>query len=121
MSWSGLNSGLYEQISRYAELTDQALVEIRNDRESTSSHGREQLGNVLSELDSRRQEDLSARLIWLVFHDTLKMSGPEIAKLGLRLIQGDRDGSVINSLERLAAALAEEQAEVRSRMRGSVR
>lgn len=121
MSWSGLNSGLYEQICRYAELTDQALVEIRNESAGTSGHGREQLGRVLSELSSKRQEDLSARLIWLVFHDTLKMSEQGIAKLGNRLIQGDRDGSVITSLERLATALAQEQAEVRSRMRGSVR
>jgi len=121
MSSSGLNSGLYEQICRYAELTDQALVEIRKEHDSAVGRFREQLGKFLTELDSARQEDLSARLIWLIFHDTLKMSGTEITKLGKKLIQGSQDGAVITSLERLASALAQEQAEVRSRMKGSVR
>jgi hypothetical protein len=121
MSWSGLNSGLYEQICRYAELTDQALVELKGETHVTSGPGRERLGKFLSELDSLRQENLSARLIWLIFHDTLKMSAVEIGKLGKTLIQGAGDDSVIAPLEKLAAVLAQEQAEVRSRMRGSIR
>jgi hypothetical protein len=116
-----LNSGLYEQICHYAELTDQALVELRDETERASNPGLERLGALLSELDSMRQQDLSARFIWLIFRDTLRMSGKEIAKLGRTLIQGGRDESVIASLEKLAAALAQEQADVRSRMRGSVR
>jgi hypothetical protein len=121
MSWSGLNSGLYEQICRYAELTDKALIETRNEGDSSAGRHGEQLGKFLSEIDSLRQEDLSARLIWLIFNDTLKMSGEEIARLGKKLTQGSQDGFVTTSLEKLAVALASEQAAVRSRMRGTAR
>ena len=121
MSWSGLNTGLYEQIRHYAEMTDQALVELKDETNSPKRETRERLGNLLEELDSIRREDLSARLIWLILHETVKMTEQEIVSLGTALLSEGRSESAIKSLEKLAKALAKEQAVVKARMRSGVR
>jgi hypothetical protein len=121
MSWSGFNSGLYEQIRRYAEMTDQALVELKDETAHPGHENRQRLGKLLSEMDTMRREDLSARLIWLILRDSVKMSEQEIAGLGTALLSTGRHESITNSLEKLAQALAQEQAVVKSRMRSGVR
>lgn len=121
MSWSGFNSGLYEQIRRYAEMTDQALVELKDETAHLGHENRERLGKLLSEMDTMRREDLSARLMWLILRDSVKMSEQEITGLGTALLGQEGHESITNSLEKLAQALAQEQALVKSRMRSGVR
>jgi hypothetical protein len=121
MSWSGFNSGLYEQIRRYAEMTDQALLELKDESDHVGQENRERLGKLLSEIESMRREDLSARLMWLILRDSVKMSEQEIAGLGTALLSPERNESITNSLENLAQALAQEQAVVKSRMRSGLR
>lgn len=121
MSWSGFNSGLYEQIRRYAEMTDQALVELKDETDHAGHEHRERLGKLLSVIDSRRREDLSARLIWLILRDSMKMGEQEISALGTALLSTARNEAITNTLEKLAQALAQEQAVVKSRMRSGVR
>jgi hypothetical protein len=121
MSWSGLNTGLYEQIRHYAEITDQALVELKDDSDPPRHESTQRLGKLLSELDSIRRQDLSARLMWLILHETMKMKEQEIVGLGITLLNAERNDSAIKSLEKLAQALAKQQAVVKARMRSGVR
>lgn len=121
MSWSGLNSGLYEQIREYAELTDQTLVELKAEAGHLSRDSRERLGRLLLNIDSFRRKDLSARLIWFILRDSVKMSDQEITRLGAALLKTTHDEAVIRLLEKLAQALAHEQVVVKSRMRSGVR
>jgi len=117
MSWSALNADLYEQIRRYAEVTDRALIELRGDTNERHNTELESLGKLLAELNTLRREDLSARLIWLVLRDSVRMTPQEIAGLGAALTSAERNASVVAALEKLAQALAREQAVVKSRMR----
>jgi len=121
MSWSGFNSGLYEQIRRYAEMKDQALVELQDETDHAGHESCERLGKLLSVIDSMRREDLSARLIWLILRDSVKMSEQEVAALGTALLSTGRNEATTNALEKLAQALAQEQAVVKSRMRSGMR
>jgi hypothetical protein len=121
MSWSGFNSGLYEQVRRYAEMTDQALLALKDETDHPGHENLERLGKLLSEIDTMRREDLSARLIWLILCDSVKMSDQEIAALGTALLSTGRSESISNLLEKLAQALAQEQAVLKCRMRSRLR
>ncbi len=117
MSWSALNADLYEQIRRYAELTDRALIELRSESDEPHRAELESLGRLLTELETLRRQDLSARLIWVVLRDSVRMTPQEIAGLGASLMRIERKPAVVAATEKLAQALAREQAVVKSRMR----
>jgi hypothetical protein len=120
MSWSALNADLYEQIRSYADLTDRALIELTGGTAEPHNTQRENLGKLFSELETLRHHDLSARLIWLILRDSVKMTPQEIAGLGAALVGAGQNPSVIAALEKLAQALAREQAVVKSRLKNGL-
>jgi len=121
MSLSGLNSGLYQQFSRYAEITDKAIIELNEDVDYLQDN-RRLLGNLFVDLDSLRLNNVSARLIWVLLTEEMKVSARDIAEAGERLLRiGDRTEKVKDLLENLAHVLAEEQDNIRLRLRRGLR
>lgn len=120
MSWSALNADLYEHIRSYAELTDGALIELRSETPEHHSAQRETLGKLLLDLDTLRHRDLSARLIWVILRDSVRMTPADIVGLGAALTGARHNVSPVAALERLAQALAREQAVVKSRLRSGL-
>lgn len=121
MSLSGLNSGLYQQFSRYAELTDRALIELE-ERSGSIQENRKTLGNLFVDLDETRRNSPSARLIWLVLTEELNVPTQEITEAGEDLLRvGGESEKLKGLLEALALVLAGEQDDIRLRLRKGVR
>ena len=120
MSLSGLNSGLYQQFYRYAEITDKALIELKEETES-SNENRQKLGHLFTELNDLRRDDVSARLIWVLLTEEMNLKEEDIHQAGERLLQSGFKEEIVNLLEDLARALAEEQSVIKSRLRRGVR
>ncbi len=121
MSLSGLNSGLYQQFSRYAEITDKALVELNEDTNCIQEN-RKALGSLFIELDTLRQNNVSARLIWVLLTEEMQLEAKDITEVGQLLLKVETDDEkVIRVLEDLALALADEQDSIRLRQRRGIR
>lgn len=120
MSLSGLNSGLYQQFYRYAELTDKALIEL-NAENNLSLESSKKLSNLFIELDSLRRADISARLIWILLTEEMNLREEEIRQAGELILQAENKEKIITLLETLARVLADEQESIKSRVRRGVR
>jgi hypothetical protein len=120
MSLSGLNSGLYQQFSLYAELTDKALVEL-NEGTGFSRENSQKLGNLFVELNNLRRDNISARLIWILLTEEMNLKEEEIHRAGESLLKSDDKEKIGGLLENLARTLAEEQSVIRARLSRGVR
>lgn len=121
MSLSGLNSGLYHQFSRYAELTDRVLIELEEEPGAVREN-RKELGNLLLELDETRRNSPSSRLIWLLLTEELNVRAEEITRMGEDLLSVEgKFEKAKGLLETLALVLAGEQDDIRLRLRKGVR
>jgi hypothetical protein len=120
MSLSGLNSGLYQQFSLYAEITDKALVEL-NESADFSRENRQKLGNLFIELNSLRRNNISARLIWILLTEEMNLKEEEIQRAGESLLQSNEKEKTVGLLENLARTLAEEQSVIKAGLRRGVR
>lgn len=120
MSISGLNSGLYQQFYRYAELTDKVLIEL-NEGNNFSLENSKKLSNLFIELNNLRRDDISARLIWILLTEKMNLKEEEIRQAGELILQDDSKEKAISLLETLARILVDEQESIKSRVRRGAR
>lgn len=116
MSQSGLNSGLYQQFSRYAEITDKTLIEL-NEETNYIQENRKILGDLFINLETLRHNNVPARLIWVLLTEEMKLGAEEISEIGEKLLKvGSNAEKIAELLEGLAMILAEEQDNIRLRL-----
>lgn len=118
MSDASLFSGLYQQIHEYAELLDSVLVNLKENTSSLEDKPRQELASFLLDLTNEQCRDLPVRLIALALRDNKEINLAELSDIGQALQSADIDESVIESLERLAQSLEQEQTGAMERMRG---
>ena|SRR5260221_14786011 len=123
MSDIGLQSGFYAQVRDYAELLDDALIELKT--ETATFGGKDstrRLGEFLTSLGaSSDSQDLAIRLIAVLLRDRLRDQHDDWVTLGQALLSGEVDDTIINHLEALAWSLEQQQATAMARIRGSAR
>lgn len=120
MSTIGLYSTLYIRLAEFAKLLDQTLVEIKQQKESTSkgiSDQQRNLGKLLIGL-TKKSSNLDVQLLITLLQDGPKKSLIEWERLGQSLLSNQITQSDISRLEKLAKCLEHERANTFARMRG---
>lgn len=123
MSEIGLESGFYTQVRDYAELLDDALIELKTEPAPIiGSDSTRQLGEFLTVLGaSSNTQDLPTRLIAVLLHDVVQGPHNNWTDLGQALLNGEINDTMISALEALAWSLEQQQAMAMARIRGSAR
>lgn len=116
MSTIGLYSTLYTRLEEYAELLDQALIQLKQ-QPITISEQQQKLGELLVSLAKSRR-GLDAQLLVILLQDSPKKSLVEWSQLGQALLSHKITPVEITKLEKLANMLEYERANTFARMRG---
>jgi uncharacterized protein with von Willebrand factor type A (vWA) domain len=119
MSDTTLYSGLYQQISEYAERIDEALITFVTQQPNPSLY--RELGNILAQFADPHQGRLANRLIaqMILEDDAVGQNELEIASETLQT--GVVDEITRDVIERLAHSLEQERTKAMARMRGELR
>lgn len=121
MSDTTLYSGLYQQLSQYAELVDDVLLSMVGDNPEKNVQLYKRLGGLLEDLLTESEGRLSTKIIAQLLwddDDIVQNELPEVAK-GLR--SGKVDKTAKEVLERFARLLEQERTTIMSRIRGERR
>jgi hypothetical protein len=123
MSDIGLQSGFYAQVRDYAELLDDALIEIKTGTSQIAiNDAARRLGEFLTTLGgSSDSQDLPTRLMAVLLRDCFQGQNNDWITLGQALLRGEVNDTIINDLEALAWSLEQQQATAMARIRGSAR
>ncbi|MEQ9668203.1 hypothetical protein [Coleofasciculus sp. G2-EDA-02] len=116
MSTIGLYSTLYTRLEEYAELLDQALIQLKQEQ-ITISEQQQKLGELLVSL-AKSPRGLDAQLLVILLQDSPKKSLVEWSQLGQALLSHKITPVEITKLEKLANMLEYERANTFARMRG---
>jgi hypothetical protein len=119
MSETTLYSGLYQQISEYAELIDEALVSFVSKREDLNLYRR--LGDVLAQLADPHHGRLANRMVSQLILDNDLIGQGELETASEMLRTGNVDDQTRDVIERLARSLERERTNAMARMRGEQR
>jgi hypothetical protein len=118
MSDIGLYSGLYESIRRWANLIDQALLQIKSDGVLSGDSPVEKLAQLLTRTSDPNDDlvDFSDQRVMLIIGSKL---GPEVSvsRLVRGLTEPVEQKHLLPVLESIAHCLAEEEANTVARMR----
>jgi hypothetical protein len=119
MSDTTLYSSLYQQITAYAELIDEALVAFVHQRDDPRLYKR--LGEMLNQLAHPAQGQLADRMVaqMILDHDTVGQSDLDMAAEAFR--NGIVDEVARSTVEQLASALEQERTKAMARMHGERR
>ena len=117
MSDIGLYSGLYESIRRWANLVDQALLQIKSEGALSSDSPVETLAQLLARTsDPNDLVDFSDQRVMLIIESKLG-STVNVARLVSGLMEPAEQKQLLPVLESIAHCLAEEEANTVARMR----
>jgi hypothetical protein len=119
MSETTLYSSLYQQISEYAELVDEALIALIGQENDTRLF--QQLGKLLEQLANPPQGQLASRMVSELILDSDMVGQSELEMAAQALRAGDIDDVTREIIERLARSLEQERTKVMARIRGERR
>lgn len=123
MSDIGLQVGFYTQVREYAELLDQALIELKSATPSlVESDSARQLGHFLIALSAGNEsQDLPTRLLAVFLQERHRSYTNDWNTLGNALLNNEVNDAIVSDLESLAWSLEQQQAVAMARIRGSDR
>ncbi len=118
MSETGLFSGTYDQIRQYAVMLDDVLIRMKEGTSSPDDPQRQNVGKLLIKLAGPNYDDPSNRLAVLILHETVGLPAAEMLRAGETLLGGVVSDQHIETLERFAQGLEQEQARAMARIEG---
>jgi len=119
MSDTTLYSSLYQQISEYAELVDEALIALISQKNDTRLF--QQLGKMLGQLANPPEGQLGSRMVSELILDSDIVGQSELEMAAEALGTGDIDDVTREIIERLARSLEQERSKAMARIRGERR
>ena len=118
MSATGLYSGIYAQLREFGELLDEVLMELKRGGGLDKRSNVDALATRFEEMGRRDTAGLQAQMLRAVLQERMDKSPRYWEKIGHRLRNGISDNELVAELERTAANLEHERAEVFAKMRG---
>ena len=122
MSNTGLHSGMYERMRKFAQLVDDVIVTLSTGNIDQDEKVKE-LGCVLKSIGNQKKLDLSAQVLSAILQEK---SGLTQSKwqlrwqdLGERLLNNEINQDQFDQLEILAQAVEQERSSAHARMRGN--
>lgn len=120
MSTVGLYSTLYTKLSECAELLDETLIELKQQKPNASeniSDQQKKLGILLVSF-TKKSNELDVQLLITLLQNLPKKRLMEWEKLGQALLSNQITLNEISKLEKLAKSLEYERASTFAKMRG---
>jgi hypothetical protein len=121
MSNPGLYSSIYERIRDYAEIVDDVIVHLKENRTAVNFPSRQRLIDLLHELVEDQPDDLTTRLLALMLGGRNPNRRAAWTKTSNTLLQNSTEESLIVELEAFAQLLERCQADAIAKMRGCTR
>jgi len=118
MTNPGLYSGIYKQISEYAELVDDVLINLKAEGDKGDTSSRHVLGDLLSQLVVERTDTLPLRMVALLIIGDDANNRKRWSRVA-NLLKSDKvDNALVDELDNLAQLLEQVQADAMAKMRG---
>lgn len=121
MSDTTLYSGLYQQLSEYAELVDDVLLTVVGNNREKNVELYKRLGGLLESLVTESEGRLSTKIIAQLLRENDDVVQNELSEITQGLQNGKVDEITRDVLERFARLLEQERTILMSRIRGERR
>ncbi len=118
MSETGLFSNIYDQTREFAVMLDEVLIHLKDGSSSPSDRERQELGRLLINLAGPRYDDPSNRMTVLMLNGIVQISPSDLTRAGEMLLGKEANRESMETLERFAQTLEQEQAKAMARMGG---
>ena len=115
MSDVGLNSSLYEQAHHWAVQIDNALIQLKANRE-IDGQSRNEIADLLIDLAGKRGGQTPTFFIVSQLRNKLTVSAKALVNVSNKLRDSNNDAQVISILEDIATALEQEQVSTMTRI-----